>query len=283
MDLNRFKSQRSHEEAWADWLSEDPAPPASSAPPAPMPPPRPRSAATANRYTPRSAASVAGQTPQSAADPTVTVPAANVTININVPKLRLPEAAKLKQLARPVRFRRPALPYKRLAVGVTAAACLLTAGLAGHNYLAGRQARQPAAAIGQSKTAGSVVARTAPSFTPLSPAGKPQLGQAAAGKTAYDGTKDSYSYADMLNGTPLTLSQQPIPAGSTAAATVAKAAAALGAREQIATKNGTAFLATDSKSGSQVIVSAQKNILILIQSPFRHSGDDWKAYLETLQ
>jgi hypothetical protein len=202
-------------------------------------------------------------------------PKTNVTINIHVPKLRLPSNKIRLPKSRP---RLPDLPYKLIVkrlvpVAVVVVCAFIVYGVISH--IQGKSGRQAEAA-----PSGAVA--TAPSFKPAVPKDRPELANAANNsKAAFDGNRDVYSFQDTLLGTTLIVSEQPLPAKfSSAEQAVSQIAGAMGAKEPIPGRN--ALMKTEAKNGSQTIVTSVKGLLVFIQSPFRHSAEDWKNYLGTL-
>lgn len=204
--------------------------------------------------------SQAPQVPQNAAY----APQTNVNISIALPKLKKPTL--------------PKLPYKKIAIWTGVVVTVLVISLVAHKVIVSvmdhRKEVQAAHALSLAKS----VAK--PTFTPLLPKGKSQ----DIGKTAsFDGSRDTYSYGDTFNGTPLIVSQQPLPANfDSAQAAVTKIAKSLNATTPIISKVGTAYLSTDSKSGAQTIVFSNNGVLVFVQSSFNHAASDWKYYLDSL-
>jgi hypothetical protein len=261
MDINRFKKPDDYKDWFDWWLSDEPPAPAARREL------RQKRVERANEYQRRTTAI---PPPEEAKPPAPT----SVTININLAKLKLPKP-KLPKV------KLPALPYKRLAYGFMALAVVAYGGLAAYHWQ--RQHAQKSAAA----SAGHVSAqplRQAPSFTPAAPKNKPQLGAIGDSQTAYDGSRDSFSFIDSLNGNQLTVSQQPLPGGSgTPQQAVTKVASQIGAAHQIVFDNGVAYLDNNPKSNSQTVIFSVKGLLIFINSPFNHPDDAYKAYIESLE
>jgi hypothetical protein len=176
----------------------------------------------------------------------------------------------------------PAWPYRRLAIRVGLIVVLLAASLGVYKLISGVLEAKPKLATGSHQSGAATSVK--PPFTPVAPKDKPELAQGGSDKTAYDGNRDVYSYTDSLLGTSLTVSQQVRPPNfASAQQAVSQVAKSAGAREPIQFKDGTAYLSTDAKTGAQTIIASVKELLIFIQSPYRHSAQDWQAYLDSLQ
>lgn len=199
----------------------------------------------------------------------------DVIINLNFPKLRLSTLPKptlrVTKLPSP---RHKFIISRRTRAGLGLLAVLAIAGLIW-------QITSPAGS--QPKPAAKTAAAAVQTFTPVFPKDKPELAS-DPDKTAYDSTRGVYSYSDSLLGTSLIVSQQAMPSsmGSPEQA-IPKVAASMGAKDPLAVAGGLAYMSTDPKTGSQVIVTSAKGLLIFIQSPFRHSAADWKNYIESLR
>jgi hypothetical protein len=194
-----------------------------------------------------------------AAQGSATVPA--VSIQISMPKFRLPK-----------------LPYQRIgywAGGVALLAGLTIGGWNAYKHFWGR-----------SKVAvkGTSTVLTSPSFTPVAPQNKPQLGQQGADpNSAYDGSKDLYTFRDMLMGFPVVVSQQPLPEKFKDANTLKKTAEGIGTVETVETAFGTAYIATVAKGETQQVMLSYQNRLVMVQSFKKFDAETWKYYLETLR
>jgi hypothetical protein len=262
IDRNRFRaggdreSGRRANKDWLDWLNNDP--PSATA----RQELRQKRLAEANRYQSRSA------TPP--VEPSQTAGPPNVTININVPKFSLP---KIKMPSLP---KLPALPYRRL-MAVSAILAVLTAGAwwGIDHWRSGPKGTETPAVAGET-------VRSSPSFTPLAPKDKPQLAQSTAKVTAYDGRHDTYSYVDLLPGGHITVSEQALPT-NTGSPDKALATVALrsGADKRFETKSGTAYMRTDPKNGSQIVIFSINSLLLFINSPYGHTTATWKAYIDS--
>ena len=119
--------------------------------------------------------------------------------------------------------------------------------------------------------------RQAPSFTPLTPAGQ------SPKTNSYDAAKDSYNYVDQIKVCSSWLaSRRCRPKFSASPAQLADFAKSLKASATLPVNKGTAYLATDAKSGQQMVIMASDNVLLFAQSTFQHSTAEWANYLNTL-
>lgn len=260
MDRNRFRARRPKTD-WSDWLKDDP--PSAAA----RQQLRQKRMAQANRYQSRA--------PQ--APPAGPAPASqpSVTININLSKFKLPRLPK-RSPVKLSKIKVPGLPYKRLALGLAGLVLVLAVGV-----LVWRSS------VGSGHSNGNAAAttyRTTPSFTPISPKDKPKLADLPPNSTSYDGKRDTFSYIDLLPGGHITVSEQPLPSNiGTPQEAVSKVASQVKATQQLTINNGTAFMRTDPKSGSQTLVFSLKGLLIFINSPYGHNPATWQDYINSLQ
>lgn len=260
MDRGRFKTGSKSHNDWVDWLSDKP-------PPAPA-----RQALRQSRvqqaagYQPRAAVPKAGAG--------ATPPQPDLTININLQKIKLPRS-QLSKLKLPnfrlIRLR----PSKKIALALV----IMAGGVATYFILAGGS--HPNA--GQASASAAPV-RTSPSFQTVAPVSKPQLGEFAGHVTAYDGKRDIYSYADSINGDRITISEQPAPKNlGTIDQALQKIATQAGASHKIDTKNGSAYIRTDQETGAQTVVCSVDDVLLFINSSTGFSDADWLKYISDLQ
>jgi hypothetical protein len=216
-------------------------------------------------------------------------PAGEVTININLPKLQLP------RIKHPREYRKhlPALPYKKLAVSGVVLVVVGAGGLTAFRAISGKYGQD--VALGKNKdvtasagsaaaSAGALVPSAKPTYKPVVPKSKPQLADAPADSSAYDAGRGVYSFVDVFNGTQLTVSEQPLPSkyasGEAATAAIAKQ---MGAKQQVNTAHGTAYIVSATKGSGQTVVVSAGNLLLFIQTAFNHSVYDWNDYINTLE
>jgi len=214
----------------------------------------------------------------SAAIPAIASPSTqetNININISLPKI--PEL-KLKKPTLPAL---PNLPYKKIAIYSSiaiAALAIVISSIVLLNHHTTKLKPVVSTSDGHSPNLGL----STPTFTPVAPKDKPQLAKGISG-TTFDGSRDSYSFTDVLNGTPLVVSQQPIPSKyNSPTAAVEAAAKSIGATTVLPTNNIEAYMATNNTSKSQIIVFSMKDILLFIQSYFTHPASIWADYINNL-
>jgi hypothetical protein len=250
--------------------------------------------------------SVTRREPQPAAlavEEAASVAPTTVSININVPVLKLPRvspehAVRLKNIALKLKsgsvmgfqaaqpyLKRFTLPRRQVAT-VAGGAVLSLSLIAGGNHLWQAHTRQRQAALVAAAAAKVASAKITvkPKFAPVTPASKTDLAAGKAGQTAYDTQHGTFSYSDTLDGHQLTVSQQPLPTKfKSAQDAVTSIAKDLKATQPILTKQGTAYAVTDPKANSQTIVYSLNNLLIFINSPFTHQSSEWVSYLNNLK
>jgi hypothetical protein len=203
----------------------------------------------------------------------------NVNININLPTLHRPKILKRPAL--------PALPYKKISIISGSVLLVAMLGIGGMHEIESHISKNKLAAARLNLKDASSVQLSKPSFTPVVPSNQPQLASTAtAGSTAaaFDGTKDTYSYTDGFLGTPVTISQQPLPTTlGTPAQAIATVAKTVNATTPIPTNAGTAYMSTNTKTGAQTVVYTENNLLIFIQAGFTHPNSDWTTFLNNLK
>jgi hypothetical protein len=219
----------------------------------------------------------------------------NVSIEIKLPAFKLPNLepatkaakqafAKACVAAKDAVSNIPRQYPRKVVVGAIVFAVLLAgtgAGLKTKDVLAERHAVAAAKAI----TDKAKLAATSPAFTPITPA-KDTATATTSTKTqiAFDATRNVYSFSDSFKGNNLVVSQQPIPDKfKSGAEAVNSIAASLSAKQSTPVDGGVAYIASDAKSGSQTVVFTKNDLLIFIQSPFRHDASDWKTYIDTFK
>lgn len=119
-------------------------------------------------------------------------------------------------------------------------------------------------------------------FVALVPATEPQL--AKLGSKAYDSTHGEYTFDDLYMGEPVRVSEELIPSGFDAATAVKDATGSvMRAPEPFTAPGGTGYVGNSTTTGAQVVVAAQRGILVFVQSQYQHPGYAWQQYLSTLQ
>ncbi len=199
------------------------------------------------------------------------LPAPTISVQISLPSnISLPKP------------RLPAWPYRKIAIraGIATAvvAVLLTGTLVSMHFL--RHSSQPK--LTQAQKLATNLAQ--PTFAPVAPKDKAGLAAGEAGKTTFDGSRNTYSYQDTLGNVPLIVSQQPIPAKfNTSQEAVSSAAQSLGAKTTFATHYGKVYMFTSTKSNAQMLVLSVNSLLVFIQSSFTHSTADYTTYINNLK
>ncbi len=93
-----------------------------------------------------------------------------------------------------------------------------------------------------------------------------------------------FAYVDSLDGSPINVSQQPLPENfkKDRGAQIEKLATNFGARERVTAGGATVFIGT-STEGPQSVIFEKNNTLILIKSAVSHSEDTWAEYINSLR
>lgn len=221
--------------------------------------------------------------PNTASKPPTAKEPAGVSIQINLPQIRLPKLkiADAKQYVWPhLQIANQKLRQNRnYFIAGASVLVLVVSTFAGGAYIKrsadARKAAKAAAAVTQKAKA----VKTKPEFEPVT------SGAAAEpAKSAYDSTKGVYSFADKVAGKDVIVSQQPVPEQfKSAFDAVNDIAESLKAGQSTAINGGTAYIATDEQAGAQTVVFSKNNLLIFIQSPFKHSQAQWQAYINSLK
>ncbi|MDB5175373.1 MAG: hypothetical protein JWM81_231 [Candidatus Saccharibacteria bacterium] len=243
-------------------------------------------------FTPKASAPTAAATSQASQSATQPAPQ-NVSIEIKLPEFKLPNlqaptrAAKrvlagAGQAAKAAAGNIPRQYPRKVVVSAIVVAVLLIgsgAGLKTKDVLAQRHAAAAAKAV----TDKAKLAASSPAFSPITPT-KDAATTSTKTQIAFDAVHNVYSFSDSFKGNNLVVSQQPIPAkfksGSEAVSTIA---ASLSAKQSTPVDGGVAYIASDAKSGAQTVVFTKNDLLIFIQSPFRHDASDWKTYIDTFK
>jgi hypothetical protein len=197
---------------------------------------------------------------------TATNSAAAVSIQISMPKFRLPKL--------------PELPYRK--IGYWAGGSALVLGLSVGGWITYRHFT----AADKVAVKGASTVTTSPTFKTFAPQDKPQLGAGTdLQNTAYDGQRGLYTYKDVLMGFPIVVSQQTLPDNiKKDPSKLRQVAQGMGANVTTAdTAYGTVYIATDKEGKAQRGVFAHGDVLLLVQSYKPFDTDTWKYYVETLR
>jgi len=92
------------------------------------------------------------------------------------------------------------------------------------------------------------------------------------------GKEPVFAYGDTIDGIPISVSQQPLPAGSQ----VAEIAQKFNATDKIDADGTTVYVGTSSK-GPQSAIFTKNNLLVLIKSESKVSPVSWSNYVKTLK
>ncbi len=124
---------------------------------------------------------------------------------------------------------------------------------------------------------------TAPSFTTILPDGTSIADFGGWTRVSPSSAVPAFAYKDSLDGTPIIVTEQQLPAGfdSDTEAQVADVAKNAGAREKVSL-NGLTFYVGSTPKGPQLVVFTKKNLLILIKSSVKHGNDSWAGYISRL-
>ena len=92
-----------------------------------------------------------------------------------------------------------------------------------------------------------------------------------------------FGYRDMLDGSPILVSEQPLPDSfhDNLTKSVENFAASFNATEKLTVSDTTVYVATASDN-SQSLVFTKSNLLVLIKSPSKHTSDAWVGYISQL-
>ncbi len=271
MDANRFRRKKIDDKAWVDWLSDEP--PAAGV----QQEVRQKRMRRANEYRPRSA-----QPTTKSADE----PAPAVSIQINLPAFDKEKFRRRKRLlfARLKRVQRKLLRHRKwLIIGSTAVLVLIVGSsiteVVRHNHRR-TEALKVAHRAGQNLTR----VATKPSFMPAVPVGKDYLATPDGKQSRYDGTHDTYSFADTLEGDHITVSEQPAPKKFASGQDAVDSIAALSFKsaKRVSVGVTTAYIASFDKSEAQTAITTVNGLLVFVQSSAAHTASIWATYLATL-
>lgn len=192
-----------------------------------------------------------------------------VNIKLSLPKVnvaRFKKAGRLKtivggvpKLAKLTKLR---IGKKYLALGSVSLILIMAGIVVGNKYLFSDK-NEGAEVAGTSKTTASDVPE--PTSDPQFEIVKPQGRDLPKEKIAYDSKRNFAKYEDDINGTPITVSQQPLPESFKAdpAGGVAKLARDFGATEELVTEDTKMYYGIDEK-GPQTLIFTKNGVLIFI-------------------
>ena len=203
-------------------------------------------------------------------------PTKEVVVSINMPKLKLPKL-RGRRLAQ---FYASLSKKQRLTVGVMG--LLVVASLGGF-FMYGDQPKDQAEKKKVAATTTSINGGEKPAYDTLLPEGKTIEELGGWARVSPADKEPVFAFADTVNGVPIIVSQQPLPASfkKDAAAEIEKVASQFGAKEKITTDNLTAFLGTSIK-GPQSLITSKNGLLILIKSDTKIENPAWADYIDAL-
>ncbi|MEO8862784.1 MAG: hypothetical protein ABI354_00475 [Candidatus Saccharimonadales bacterium] len=123
------------------------------------------------------------------------------------------------------------------------------------------------------------------SFDPLIPLENltDATGKKSTPEFKYDTKKKVLAYITSYNGANLTISQQQVPKDfKSDKVKLMSVANSVGASDPLDTQKGTAYIATDEKTGSQTAVFATDSVLVFIRTNKVLDSDEWKLYINQL-
>ncbi|MDB5186189.1 MAG: hypothetical protein JWL85_712 [Candidatus Saccharibacteria bacterium] len=183
-----------------------------------------------------------------------------VSINVSVPQVRLP---KLK------------LSRMQLRIGIAAVVVIAVGGV-GAKVIPGVVNKD------KPQVAGATDMPKEPDFKTVLPEGKKD--QTKDGRVGYDPKRRVVSFADTLDNTEITVSQQPLPEAfkKDPDAEVKKVAEGFAANEVINESSPKAYLGTSEK-GPQSVVFHKNGLLVFIYSTRQVEKSAWAEYITKLQ
>lgn len=188
-----------------------------------------------------------------------------VSIKLAVPKLRVPEWTR--------RYR-----HKILYIGVG----LL--GLVGLSVLGVKTFMPNKAGTDSKPTSAAEQARS--DFQPLLPLPNATNadGQTQKQDYRYDEQRKLLGYSTEYNGANMVISQQPVPDNlKSDRDALKKVADSIGAKDQISTQKGMAYVATNDQSKEQTAVIITDGVLLFVRSNKKLDTDEWQFYLNQLR
>lgn len=264
-----------NDQAWLDWLSDDPPPTeAVQSVSRPRPVTREERLRFAGDY---QRPPVVNQVASAPKTPTA-APQKAVTINVTFTRPKMPE--RLKSLLETTKqYARRIQPKHLMVAGSCVACAALAIGVGGYVT---RKARSSNASEG---VAVSTIAASKVPFKVLVPLDKPELATADdPTKALYNPEKKVYSYQDLINAVPVIVSQQEEPEKVSADPDGLKnLAKSMSALQSVDTTWGEAYIATNAKTESQTVVFVTNGLLIFLQSGTKHDAQTWKFYINNLE
>jgi len=193
-------------------------------------------------------------------------------------KISLPTFSDWSVSALITRIRSWPARTRRLRLGGAALILILLIGLA---VLFGQRGNPGASAAGATKL--PPLTHANPPYSTILPAGKTIVSLGGWVKIPRPKGDAAYVYYDRLSGTPIRVSEQPLPAsfkGDTASS-VAQLAQNSNANEKLSADGTTTYI-EDTSDGQQFVILSKAGLLILINSASRISTNDWVKYVSSL-
>jgi hypothetical protein len=189
-----------------------------------------------------------------------------ISVNITVPKIKVPRIKRPKRL-----------PRKVLLSGGVGLCAVIAIGVATLVFSDNRSKNKP-----EETTAVLSDKATEPEFKTILPDGEKDGVQNA--KVAYDPEKKVASYQDKIGLADITVSQQPLPDKFKAdpEQELEKLAISFSANEVILTSNPKVYLGTSVK-GPQTVIFYRYDVLVFIQASRKIDKQDWTDYIRSLK
>lgn len=179
-------------------------------------------------------------------------------------------------------------PSKKLVVGGGIAGIVGLAVVAGIVFLPKLLPQKPdgtpASAATPSKPRAETLTKGTPDFPTKLPAGKTIEQFGGWTRVSPSDRNPVFAYVDTIDGVPVNVSQQPLPAdfrGDTAEQ-IAILAKGYNATEKLTAGDTTIYLGTSAK-GPQSAILAKDNLLILMKSATKLDNASWTTYVDSLK
>lgn len=199
-------------------------------------------------------------------------PGVAISININVPKLRGRK-----------------LPWQQVRYWSSFGAIVIMVAIVGRAGVGvvGDKLKE------KKDVQGTTTVRAEPSFKPLAPSDKPDLGKVSADNTVYDSKRDLYTYKDTFTGSNIRVSQQAMPAAfkdslkkdANKVVNPMLESLNIAKQEQVETAYGVAHFGFDDRANVQrvVLLDVDHSRFIFIESDRQFDSDAIKFYIESLR
>ena len=118
----------------------------------------------------------------------------------------------------------------------------------------------------------------------LTPAGTSIDSKGGWSRISPPGKTPVFAYSDAINGTPISVSQQPIPESfkTNASGGIAELARSYNATATVQAGDTTVYIG-DSARGPQSVIFTKGNLLIMIKSQQKIAADAWVRYITSLK